>query len=380
MTSKQTKTKFFSITNERFYNIVRTSIAVLLGLLVAVIVLFLVSDNPVNAFVTILTGALKKSRYIGVIIEKFMPFVFGALCYCILFKCGFFNLGGEGVILIAGLALSIAACSPELSSLGGVLHPIICIVIACVVGGLLMLIPAFFKAKFGANELVMSLMLNSAYSGIATYYIKHYFLSTDNSLIASPNFLPTSKINYLPFKFAQTYHITVMFFVGILVTVLVWFILYKTKLGYQIRLVGENPRFADYSGINSFILSMKTNFICGALCGLAAACYLLTQADYFQWTGGAQSNIGFTGTMLAMLGHNNPISAFVATFLIKYLEQGTTVLYYNDTSVPSEIVVIIEGVIILLVSSTNFLKGFREKQLLKEGLESEYRSDRKGSK
>ena len=121
---------------------------------------------------------------------------------------------------------------------------------------------------------------------------------------------------------------------------------------------------------------MKANFICGCLCGLAAGCYLLTQADYYQWTGGAQSNIGFTGSMLSMLGQNNPISTFVATFLIKYLEQGTTVLYYNDTSVPSEIVVIIEGVIILLVSSKNFLRGFRERKLLKEGLESEYRSDR----
>lgn len=373
--TKQNLKKTFSITNEKFYNFVKTSIAIILGLLLAFVVLVLLSDDPINAITTILTGSLKKSRYIGVIIEKFIPFVFGALCYCILFKCGFFNLGGEGVIVICGLFVAFTACNETLSSLGNILHPIICIIVSCVVGGLLMMIPAFFKAKFDADELVLSLMLNSAYSGLATYIIKYHFLSNENSLIASPNFKLTSKINYLPFEFAQTYHISIMLFVGIAVTIFVHYLLNKTKFGYQIRLAGENPRFADYAGIDSFKLSMKTNFLSGTLCGLAAAGYLLTQADYFQWTGGATSNIGFTGSMLAMLGQNNAIGSFIATFLIKFLEQGTTVLYYTDTSVPSEIVVIIEGAIILLVSSKYFLRGLREKKLLKEELQSSYQSN-----
>lgn len=368
--------KTFSITNEKFYNFIKLFIAILLGLALAFIVLVFVSDDPINAFLTIITGALTKPRYIGLVIEKFMPFVFAGLCYCILLKCGFFNLGGEGIIVASGLVLSFVACSKEISALGSTLHPIICIVVAGLVGGVLMLIPAFFKAKFGANELVLSLMLNSAYMGIATYVIKYHFLSSSTSLIASPNFLETSKVNYFNNKFCETYHISPMLIFVIVVTILVYLLMYKTKLGYQIRLVGENPKFSNYAGIDSFKLSMIANFICGVLCGFAAATYLLTQADYFQWTGNASSGIGFSGTMLAMLGQNNPIGAFVATFFIKYLEQGAIVLYYNDTSVPSEIIVIIEGAIVLLVSSTYFLRRFREKRLLKEGLMSEYRSDR----
>lgn len=370
------KKKIFSITNEKFYNFIKLVIAVLLGLTLAFIVLCLVSDDPVSAFVTILVGATRKPRYIGLVIEKFMPFVFAALSYCILFKCGFFNLGGEGVVVASGLVLSFAACSEKLSALGAVVHPIVCILVAALVGGCLMLIPAFFKAKFGANELVLSLMLNSAYMGVATYIIKYHFLSNSTSLIASPNFLETCKINYFPGEFCEKFHISPMLIFVLLATIIVYFAMYKTKLGYQIRLVGENPSFADYAGINSFKLSIITNFICGALCGCGAACYLLTQADYFQWTGNASSGIGFSGSMLAMLGKNNPLGAFIATFFIKYLEQGAIVLYYNDTSVPSEIIVIIEGAIVLLVSSTYFLRGLREKKLLKEGLESERESGR----
>ena len=377
MTSKvNNKKKIFSITNEKFYNFIKLAIAIFLGLALAFIVLCLVSDDPVTAFITIVSGATKKPRYIGLVIEKFMPFVFAALSYCILFKCGFFNLGGEGVVVASGLVMSFAACSETLSSLGNVLHPIICILIAALVGGCLMLIPACLKAKFGANELVLSLMLNSAYMGIATYIIKYHFLSNSTSLIASPDFLETCKVNYFPGEFCEKFHISPMLIFVIVATLIVYFVLYKTKLGYQIRLVGENPKFANYTGINSFKLSMITNFICGVLCGCGAACYLLTQADYFQWTGNASSGIGFSGSMLAMLGQNNPIGAFIATFFIKYLEQGAIVLYYNDTSVPSEIIVIIEGAIVLLVSSTKFLRGLREKKLLKEGLESEYRNDR----
>ncbi len=372
--AKKPKTNRFSITNEKFYNFIKLTIAILLGLALAFVVLCFVSKDPVNAFVTILTGPLKKPRYMGVVIEKFVPFLFSGLCCCLLFKCGFFNLGGEGIFIASGLLMSVFACNEQLAIAG--VHPAICILVAAVSGGLLMLIPAFFKAKYGANELVLSLMLNSAYLGLGTYIIKYHFLTTTTSLIASPDYQPTARIGFLSGQFFQDYHISITFFLGILATFLVWFVLYRTKLGYQIRLVGTNPKFADYAGINSFSLAMKTNFIAGALCGIGSAIQLLTQFNYFNWTGVNSPGIGFSGALMAMIGQSNPIGTFFASFFIKYLEQGTTVLYYSDTSVPSEIVAIIEGVIVLLVSSTYFLRRLREKKLLKEGLQSEYRNDR----
>ncbi len=364
MTEKKKKKFEFSITNDIVFNTVKILIAVLIALVITFGVLCIVSDNPVNAFVTILTGAFRKTRYMGVVLEKTVPYTFAGLACGLLFKAGFFNLGAEGIFVLAGLAASAVACNPITTS--PILHPVLAIIAAALVGGLLMLIPAYFRAKYNANELVISLMLNSIYSAIAVFIVRNYLLSTTTSTIGTPDFLPSAMIGYI----WKDMHISVMFILMLAVTTVLHIVLKKTKFGYQVRLAGTNPKFADYSGIDSFKLAMKTNFIAGILAGVGAAAQVLTQMAYFQ-PGSSVTGIGFTGSLLAMLGRNNPIGILVATFFIKYLEQGTTVLYYNDTSVPSEIVAIVQGVIVLLVSSQYFLRKMREKKLLEEGLNNE---------
>ncbi|MBQ3384263.1 MAG: ABC transporter permease [Erysipelotrichaceae bacterium] len=361
MTNKKAKKLDLSITNETVFSFVKTFIAILIALAITFVVLCVVSKNPVNAFVTILTGALRKTRYIGLVLERTVPYTFAGLACGLLFKAGFFNLGAEGIFVMSGLLISIVAINPITTS--PILHPLIAIVAGALVGGVLMLIPAYFKAKFNANELVISLMLNSIYVAIATYVVRNYFLSQSTSLIATPTFLETATIGYIIDK----YHVSIMFVLMLIAVIGLQFVLKKTKFGYQVRLAGTNPSFAEYSGIDSFKLAMKTNFIAGMLAGIGSAAQILTQASNFQ-PSTTVTNIGFTGSLLAMLGRNNPIGILVSTFFIKYLEQGTSVLYYNDTSVPSEIIAIVQGVVVLLVSSQYFLKKFREKKLLQEGL------------
>ncbi len=278
-----------------------------------------------------------------------------------LFKAGFFNLGAEGIYIIAGFFISLVACNQVTTST--VLHPLLSILAGGAVGGVLMLIPAFLKAKFGANEMVLSLMLNSIYSSVSAYLVRTFLLSSTTSTVGTENYLETAKIGYI----ISDYKISICFFVMLIVVFVLYFVLKKTRLGYQIRLTGTNPSFAEYSGINSFRLSMTVNFIAGILCGVGSGIFLLTQTTFFI---PAQSltGVGFSGSLLAMLGRNNPIGIMAASFLIKYLEQGTTVLQYTDASVPAEIVSIVQAIMVLLISSQNFLKGFRERRLLKEGL------------
>ncbi len=366
MTSKTEKRKMnLSITNEKVFNIIKISLSILIALAVTFIVLCIISDDPVNAFVTILTGPLRKPRYMGVAFEKTIPYVFSGLCCCVMFKAGFFNLGAEGIFIMSGIACTATALNQSLAIAG--IHPIFCILAAAVSGGLLMMIPTYLKQKFGANEMVLSLMLNSAYLGIGCNIIKKHFLTKTTTLIASHDFLETARIGYLPGEFFSSYHISFCFFLTIAIVLVIYYILNKTKLGYQIRLTGANPDFANYSGINSFKLAMTTAFISGALAGIGAAIQLLTQYKYFSWTQEGPG-VGFSGNLMAMLGQNNPIGVLIASFFIQYLEEGTSVLYYTDSSVPSEIVAIVEGVMVLLISSQYFLRKTREKRLLKEGL------------
>ena len=365
MTDKlKKKLSVLSITNERVFNVVKMLISILIALAITFVILIFVSDNPVNAMITILTGPLQKARYMGIVIEKTIPYAFAGLCCALLFKAGFFNLGAEGIFLMAGVAVAAVACNPITDS--AILHPILSILAAALTGGVLMLIPAFFRAKFNTSEMVSSLMLNSLYSGVAAYLIRTYLLTTTSSTVGSREYLDTARIGYIFDKF----HISACFFLLVIITAILEFVVKKTKFGYQIRLSGTNDRFARYSGINAFKLSMITNFIAGVLAGIGSATHLLTQTTFYI-PSTSVVGIGFSGCLMAMLGKNDPIGTVIAAFFIQYLQEGTSVLYYTDTSVPAEIIAVVEGVMVLLISSQYFLRGYREKKLLKEGLKHE---------
>lgn len=360
--SKYSKNYKLSISNPKIFDAVKMLISILIALAITFVILCLVSEDPVNALITILTGPLTKTRYIGAVIESFIPYAFAGLAAGVLFKSGAFNLGAEGIYILSGAVVTAIAISPVTTS--PILHPILCYLGAMAFGGIIMILPSFLKAKFGTNEMVVSLMLNSVYAGIAAYVVRNYLGTLKRGGNSSKDYLPTAKIGYM----YEPLRITACFLLLIAVTIILYLIMKKSKLGYQIRLAGANPKFAGYSGISAFRLSITTAAIAGILSGMGATTALLTQTTFYT---PSQSlvGIGFSGMLLSMLGRNNPIGIIIASFLIKYLEQGTAILYFVDRSVPSEIVAIVEGIIIMLISSQYFLRSFREKRLLKEGLE-----------
>ncbi|MBE6116940.1 MAG: ABC transporter permease [Erysipelotrichaceae bacterium] len=364
MTEKKAKSVNLSITNPRVFEVIKMVISILIAFAITFVILCLISKNPVNALVTILTGPLTKKRYIGSVIESFIPYAFSGLAAGVLFKSGAFNLGGEGIFIISGISVAAVACNALTTS--HMLHPVLCILAAALTGCILMIIPSFLKAKFGTNEMVVSLMLNSIYSGVAMFITRKYLLTNTTSTIGTKDYLATAKIGYI----YEPLRISPCLLLLIAATIIMYLVMFKSRLGYQIRLAGTNPKFAEYSGISAFKLAIVTAMIAGTLCGIGASCQLLTQTSFYQ-PDKSLVGIGFSGMLLSMLGRNNPIGIVVAAFLIKYLEQGTSVLYFVDRAIPSEIVAIVEGIVILLISSQYFLRGFREKRLLKEGLEKD---------
>ena len=359
---KYSKNYKLSISNPKIFDAVKMLISILIALAITFVILCLVSKNPINAMVTILTGPLTKTRYIGAVIESFIPYAFAGLAAGVLFKAGAFNLGAEGIYILSGAIVTAIAITPVTTS--PILHPILCFLGAMAFGGIVMILPSFLKAKFGTNEMVVSLMLNSIYAGIAAYVVRNFLGTLKRGGNSSKDYLATAKIGYIyePLK------ISICFVLLIVVMIVLYLIMKKSRLGYQIRLAGTNPRFANYSGISAFKLAISTAAIAGILSGMGATTALLTQTTFYT---PSQSlvGIGFSGMLLAMLGRNNPIGIVIASFLIKYLEQGTQILYFVDNSVPSEIVAIVEGIVIMLISSQYFLRRFRERKLLEEGLE-----------
>ena len=173
---KYAKNYKFSISNPKVFDAVKMLIAILIGLAISFIILIFISNNPVDAVLTILTGPLSKTRYIGAVIQSFIPYAFAGLSAGVLFKAGGLNLGSEGIFILSGVIVTAIATSPVTTS--PILHPILCYLGAMAFGGIVMMLPSLLKAKFGTNEMVVSLMLNSVYSGIAAYTVRTFLGTT----------------------------------------------------------------------------------------------------------------------------------------------------------------------------------------------------------
>ena len=237
--SKYSKRYKLSISNPKLFDAIKMIIAILIALAITFVILCLISKDPVNALKTILIGPLTKRRYIGAVIESFISFAFAGLAAGVLFKAGGFNMGAEGIYIITGALVAYIASSPFTTS--PILHPILCYIGAMILGGLLMIIPSFLKAKFGTNEMVVSLMSNSIYAAVTAYIVRTYIATQQRGGVSSKDYLPTARIGYL----YEPLRISACFILLMVVMVILYLVMNKTKLGYQMRLAGTNPKFAE---------------------------------------------------------------------------------------------------------------------------------------
>lgn len=355
------KTSFQSFSKvlrgEKAFEVIKLFAAIFVALGITFAVLCVSSSTPIDSFVTLLTAPLTKLRYFGYVFETMVPLAFAGLATSLLFRTGLFNLGTEGVYYISGVVTAIVSNHV----LGNyILDPIITITISGIVGGLIAMIPGYFKAKYNANELVTSLMMNSILFGVGLFIIKTFIKATDVPSIASEKFMITAK---LPVIIPGTrVHLGII--ILIVVTILVYILLFKTKLGYAIRMTGLNKDFAKYSGMSAFALFLSVHFISGFIAGMGSSIELLGMYERFTWT--VLPGLGFTGALMAMLGKNNPIGVFIAAFGISYLRAGAEIMS-RSSDVPVELVAIVEAILVLLISSQYFLRKWRERVLLKEG-------------
>ena len=158
------------LSREQSFNIIRTAVSMLVAVLVAVVIILLVSDQPVESIRIFLVAPFSTKRYLGNIIETAVPLIFSGLAMAVMFKTNLFNMGCEGVYFIAGIAGSFAAIWLKLPP---VFFPILCIIMGAVAGILVMLVPGVLKAKYGASELVTSLMMNNILQGVGLFVLNN---------------------------------------------------------------------------------------------------------------------------------------------------------------------------------------------------------------
>jgi simple sugar transport system permease protein len=237
-------------------------------------------------------------------------------------------------------------------------HQVVIILIGAGVGVAIMLIPGYLKAKFNASELVTSLMLNSILFGVGNYILSNYLRDPAGGAQVSYRFEPTA---LLPRIIPGT-RIHLGLIIALFCVVAVYFFLFKTKWGYEIRMTGSNSIFAGYSGISTLKVIVTAHIAAGILAGMGGAVQVIGMHRRFEWD--SLPGYGFDGAMIAMLAYNNPLGVMGAAVFVAYLRIGADMVA-RLSDVPTEMVSILQAIILLLVSAERFLHHYRQRWIEK---------------
>lgn len=339
---------------DKSFEFARTLLSIAISLALAFAIIALSSKEPLAALRYFIIGPLDSASHIGNIIEMAIPLVFTGLYYSILFKSNLFNLGAEGLFFSSGLLsgmLGVATYMPP------GLHPFVLILAGGLLGALLGLIPCAINYKWGASTLVVSLMMNSILYGICMFLLNNKFRDVSSYTIVTEPFQATAKLA----RIIPGTRVHAGAIIAIACCVFLYLFLNRTKWGYELRMLGANKHFAEYSGMGVASIMFLAHAISGALAGIGGSVEVLGMYSKFQWT--SLPGYGLDGALIALLAKSNPAVVPFAALFIAYIRNGADMMA-RLSDVPAEMVALVQAAIILLISSQALLKGLRERSLL----------------
>lgn len=330
----------------------RTIMAIVIALLVSTIIIFATSKTPGTAIGSLIFGPLEKLRYFSNIIEMMIPLVFTGLSLCITYQARYFSFGADGCFYMGAVVASFIAVRLALPS---IIHPLFALVIAGIVGGIIGIIPAILKIKWKAHELVSSLMLNYVFYFLGLYLISYYLRDPKAGQFSSYTFRSTFSFPIL----IQGTRLHLGFIIAVIAVIICYIYIYKTKWGYEVRVVGDNQKFARYVGINTIKVIILSQFIAGAIAGIGGAVEMSGMYTSFSWD--TDPSYVWDGVIIALLAKNNPKNVPLAAFFLSYIRVGADIMS-RRSDVSSQIISIIQGVMILLIAAERFLAYLKEKK------------------
>ena len=292
------------------------AVAIILALIVCGIVTTLTTGiNPVEVYQSVFSGAFGTARKTWITLQNMSVLLLIALALTPAFKMKFWNIGGEGQVLIGGLAA--AACMICLGEKVPNVVVIICMVISSVAAGAIWgFIPAFFKAKWNTNETLSTLMMNYIATQLVAFFTILWEVPKGSGKIGIIN--QNSNAGWLPQLFGSKYLLSI--FVAVIVTVFMYIYLNYSKQGYAISVVGESENTAKYVGIKVEKVIIRTVVLSGALCGLVGL--LLVGSINHTITTTIAGGQGFTAVLVSWMSKFNPLTMVFATFLIIFHGSG----------------------------------------------------------
>ncbi|MCQ2541722.1 MAG: ABC transporter permease [Lachnospiraceae bacterium] len=312
--------------------------------------------NPLSVYAAMIEGAVGSPRKVWITLQSVSVLLIISLALTPAFKMRFWNIGGEGQVLMGGLAAAACMITLEKYCISGGLNNFLVILIMIVAsltaGAIWGLIPALFKAKWNTNETLSTLMMNYIATQIVAFYTIVWEVPKGSGTIGIIN--QNSEIGWLPQVFESKYLLSIL--VAVIVTGSMYIYLKYTKHGYEITVVGESENTARYVGMKVGKVIIRTMAISGALCGLAGL--LLVGGINHTITTTITGGQGFTAVMVSWLAKFNPIFMVFTSFLIVFLDRGAgeiTTAYGLNKSFAD----IITGIILFFIIGSEFFISYK---------------------
>ena len=328
-------------------------ISLMLAAIISALVILAIGEDPVAAVKLMVNGALGSSYGWGYTLYYATNFMFTGLAVAIAFHARLFNIGGEGQAALGGLGVALACLYIpwphwSLALIGAALA-------AGLFGAAWAAIPAYLQAKRGSQIVITTIMFNFIAASLLNYVLVNVLRPKGSMDPATARFpeavhLPTLHELLAPFgiAFSKSAPVNVSLLVAVAACVFLWFLIWRTRLGYEIRSFGNSESAAKYAGMPPFKIIMVTMMISGALAGMMAINNVMGEAERLVLN--SVEGAGFIGIAVALMGRSHPFGVFIAAILFGFLYQGGAELALW-TTIPRELIVVIQALVILFTGA-----------------------------
>ncbi len=330
----------------------------LVAFFISGLVVWSIGENPFQALKLLIEGALGRGEAIGFTLFYTTSFIFTGLSVAVAFHAGLFNIGSEGQAYVGGLGAALVALALDHYVPWYVTMPF-AVIGAALFGAAWAFIPAWLQAKRGSHVVITTIMFNFIAAALMVYLLVNVFIVPGKMAPETRTFLPGGqlpKLDWLMALFGMKLGpapFNVSFIIALVMCYLVWLLIWRSKLGYEMRTLGLSPSASDYAGTNAQRTIIIAMLISGGLAGMMALNPVMGASARLQveFVAGA----GFVGIAVSLMGRSHPLGIVFAAFLFGILYQGGADLSFEMPNITREMIVVIQGLVILFAGALEYM-------------------------
>lgn len=337
------------LSGEDLEYIISLTLSIVASLLIGALIMVANGRSPIVGYGALIKGAFGGKYSIANTFAKTVPLALTGLATAISFRSGIFNIGGEGQLYLGAFAAAYVGIT--FTGLPKGLGILLAILVGALTGGLYAYIPGFLKVKYKIDEVITTIMMNTVAVLFTSYLVNYPFAPAVGKLNATEII---SKQFHLSRLVRLSTLNTSIFFMGF-IALFMYYLMEKTAAGYDFKLVGQNSLFARFGGIDDRKQMLIAMVISGGLCGLAGVFEVL--GVHYRFLQHISPGYAWDGMLVALIVKNNPIGVMIMSIFFGALKTGSIAME-NATSIPSELVLVIQSIIILFIAGE---RGFKDK-------------------